>query len=120
MNVAPVLAEDFRLPDSLTELAQRVLWRAEHGTKVPYSLRGRKASSTDPRTWTTYEKALATLRASPYGYAGIGFVFTKSDSLAGIDLDDCLDTEGNVKTWARGIVERFGDTYMESHPAAKV
>jgi hypothetical protein len=110
---------DTRIPDSLTELDQWVLWRAEHGTKVPYSVRGYKANITLPRTWTTYEMALTTLRANPHRYAGIGFVFTKSDSLAGIDLDDCLDTEGNVKSWARGIVKRFADTYIETSPSGQ-
>ena len=45
--------------------------------------------------------------------------FSKSDSLAGVDLDDSLDEQGDVKVWARGIVERFGDTYMETSPSGQ-
>ena len=44
-------------------------------------------------------------------------MFSKEDSLAGIDLDDSLDDQGNVKVWARGIVERFSDTYTETSPS---
>jgi hypothetical protein len=44
-------------------------------------------------------------------------VFSVTDPFCGIDLDDCLDAEGNVKPWARRIVERFGDTYMEISPS---
>ncbi len=29
---------------------------------------------------------------------------------AGFDLDDCLDADGALKPWARGIVERLSDT----------
>jgi hypothetical protein len=44
-------------------------------------------------------------------------VFSSDDPFCGIDLDDALDTEGGVKPWAIGIVERFGDTYMEVSPS---
>src|SRR6202023_3240607 len=52
-------------------------------------------------------------------YVGLGFVFSKEDALAGIDLDDSLDDEGDVKAWARGMVERFGDTYIEISPSGQ-
>lgn len=116
-TVVPVLI----LPDSLTELDQCVLWRYElvgdRQTKVPYSIRGGKASSTDPRTWSTFEQALEAWRRNPKRYSGIGFVFVKGGGMVGIDLDDCLDTEGCPKQWARGIIERFFDTYMEISPS---
>jgi primase-polymerase (primpol)-like protein len=45
-----------RLPDSLTELDQWVLWReepreGETRTKGPYQIDGSRASTTDPKTW---------------------------------------------------------------------
>ena len=46
-------------------------------------------------------------------------MFSTQDGLAGIDLDDALDEQGDVKAWARGIVERFGDTYMEISPSGQ-
>jgi hypothetical protein len=32
-------------------------------------------------------------------------------------LDDCLNSEGDLKAWARGVVERFSDTYTEISPS---
>jgi hypothetical protein len=110
-----------RVPKDLEELDQWLLWRREQvgkrETKVPYSIQGRKASSTDPRAWTSFELAQKAWRASPRMYAGLGFVFVKSGGLVGIDLDDCLDSDGDVKVWARGTVERFSDSYMEISPS---
>ncbi len=41
----------------------------------------------------------------------------REDPFVGIDLDDCLDSAGNPKGWAQGIVERFSDTYVEISPS---
>jgi putative DNA primase/helicase len=99
------------------------LWRREHvsgrDTKVPYSVRGYKADSTNPCDWASFQTALSTWHLYPQRYAGLGFIFSKDDPYAGIDLDDCLDIEGNVKGWARGTVERFSDTYMEVSPSGQ-
>jgi primase-polymerase (primpol)-like protein len=112
-----------KVPDDLAELVQWVLWRREsisgRQTKVPYSVRGHKASSTDPRTWAPFDVVLSAWHRKPHIYAGLGFVFVKSGGLVGIDLDDCLDPEGNLKIWARGVVERFFDSYMEISPSGR-
>jgi hypothetical protein len=106
------------LPDDLTELDQWVLWKRENGTKVPYRLDGRKASTTRPEDWSEYSAVLGELERHPKTYAGTGFVFSASDDLAGIDLDDCLeDTTGNPKPWCQGLLERFADTYTEISPS---
>jgi putative DNA primase/helicase len=117
------LMPSFHVPDHLTELDQWVLWRYEarqgKRTKVPYQSNSKPADSTNARTWTTFEDALSTWRRNRQRYAGLGFVFSKEDTLVGIDLDDSLDEQGDVKAWARGIVERFGDTYMEISPSGQ-
>src|SRR5215470_657294 len=106
--IAPA-AWTIRVPDSLVELDQWVLWRfvGRQGkrTKVPYQVSGRNADSTDPKTWTSYEEALFTWCRNPHRYDGVGFVFSKEDAFTGVDLDDSLDKEGSVKPWAQGIVE---------------
>lgn len=106
-----------RVPDDLVEVDQWVLWRNENRTKIPYTAAGRRASSTDPATWCSYEEALAAWHRNPRRWTGIGFVFHASDPFVGIDLDDSLDDDGNPKPWARGIVERFADTYCEVSPS---
>jgi Primase C terminal 1 (PriCT-1) len=109
------------VPDDLAELDQWLLWRYEarqgKPTKVPFTADGRRASSTNPANWTGFEAALKCWSRFPKHYAGIGFVFSKADPFVGLDLDDCLDPDGNCKDWARGTVERFADTYMEISPS---
>jgi len=113
----------FQLPDDLRELNQWVLWRREHvsgrETKVPYSVRGHRARTTDPRTWASFDVALSEWCRNPQRYAGLGFVFVKDGGLVGVDLDDCLDQKGNLKMWARGVVERFFDSYIEISPSGR-
>jgi primase-polymerase (primpol)-like protein len=110
------------LPDRLTELDRWVLWRMERigrDTKVPYSVRGFRASSTDPRSWASFEEVRAAWERNPGRYAGVGFVFVQGDQLVGIDLDDCLDSDGLPKNWAHGVIQRFFDTYMEISPSGQ-
>ena len=81
-------------PQNIRDLRQWLCWRTEerdgNPTKVPYSpLTGRRADSTDPKTWVGYEEAVNAYRE--HDYHGIGFVFTREDDLCGMDLDDCLN-----------------------------
>lgn len=113
---------DLTVPDDLAERDQWVLWRREtvagRETKVPYSARGHRASSTNRHDWGDFQNVLRVWRGQPERYAGLGFVFAAEDPFVGIDLDDCLDG-GGVKSWARGIIERFSDTYIEVSPSGQ-
>jgi primase-polymerase (primpol)-like protein len=77
------------VPDDLAELDQWVLWRREivsgRETKVPYSIRGRRASSTKPRDWSDFQSALGVWQQKPERFAGLGFVFSADDPFVGID-----------------------------------
>jgi putative DNA primase/helicase len=101
------------IPEELRVRPQWVVWKAvgDKPDKVPYSARtGRRASSTDLLTWSTFEEAL---EASENGdYAGLGFVFSSADPYTGIDLDDCVDENGEIALWALEIV-RYFDSYTE-------
>jgi len=113
----------FQIPNDLTELGQWVLWRSETRegrlTKVPYQTNGQLASSTDPTTWASFDKALGAWRREPERFNGVGFVFSAEDPLAGGDLDNCLDDAGQPKKWAQPIIERFADTYIEVSPSGR-
>lgn len=67
---------------------------------------GWSASSTNSRTWTSYERAAA----SPHG-VGLGFVLN-GDGIVCIDLDHCI-SGGRLADWAQAIVDRCPPTYME-------
>jgi primase-polymerase (primpol)-like protein len=115
------------IPDELKELLRWVVWllelRDEKWTKVPYHVdTGRRASTTDPSTWSTFARAFAAYHVGLHDpgarrYDGIGFVFTAQDPYAGVDLDKVLDpTTGVLKPWARKIIE-FLDSYTEVSPS---
>ena len=118
MTAATTLA-----PDSLTERDQWVVWRYEErngsSTKVPYQINGSLASSTDPKTWCSFDEALKTCQQDPRRWSGIGFVFSRDDPFFGIDLDQCLDDAGKLKPWAQPIEERFFDSYAEVSPSGR-
>lgn len=96
------------IPALLRETARWVLWRyqlVDRGSganarkvwaKVPKMANGRNARSTDPASWTTYDRALKAYKARSNwadAFDGIGFIFDGSDDLLGIDLDDCVETD---------------------------
>ncbi len=76
---------------------------------------GKYADDTDPETWGTFTEAeRATTR---YGLAGVGFVFTPTDPYAGVDLDNCRNSEtGELEEWAERVVNAF-DSYAEVSPS---
>lgn len=107
-------------PPELKERNQWVLWRYERrqgkATKVPYQVGFNRASSTDPKTWSSFSAVIDEWCRKPNLYSGIGYVFSPEDPFSGIDLDDALDDDGNLKPWACGIVAQFSDTYTEVSP----
>lgn len=84
------------VPEPLKALPQFVVWRLVQRpgepkpAKLPFDAKtGQAASSTDRATWTDFD--IATRAVAAGQYAGVGFVFTKNDPFAFIDLDDCRD-----------------------------
>lgn len=115
----PTLPKAIDLPAILVRTPHWVAWRLQtvegRLTKVPYSAKkGTKASSTDSATWTDYATALKFGKE----YDGIGFVVTEELRLIGIDLDKCVDENGEPNAWAQSILCRF-DTYKERTPSGK-
>lgn len=107
-------------PAELTEYPQWVCWRREERdgkqTKIPYRADGRgMASTTDSKTWASYQAACDTY--SKGGFDGIGFVFTATCPFTGIDLDHCRNPEtGELEKWASDIVASL-NSYSEITPS---
>ena len=104
-------------PEKLRELPQWVVWRYETNekdkpTKVLYSTKGYKASTTKSTTWSTFKECVTTFEVEEYN--GVGFVFTQG--VIGIDLDKCINEDGSVKQWAKDILNIF-DSYTEYSPS---
>ncbi len=103
------------IPKTLREYKQWVLWRDEDGRKVPYQVNGFRASSVDPAHWAAFQTVADAYQKRADHYSGIGFVFTNSDSLVGIDIDDCI-TNGKVTKHIHNALCELG-TYAEMSPS---
>jgi putative DNA primase/helicase len=108
------------IPNELKGRPQWVNWKyawdGKKWTKHPYNPRtGRKASSTDLLTWSTFEEVLEAYEAGRFD--GLGFVLCSGDPFTGIDFDGCRNPEtGQVKEWAMEIVEMVS-AYAEVSPS---
>lgn len=105
-----------KIPVELRVRPQWVCWRLEtrdgRATKIPFdAVTGKPASSTDQQTWHDFNTAAAALGRG--AYSGLGFVFSKDDPFAGIDLDHVRDPQSKeVAPWARDLVRRL-NSYAE-------
>ncbi len=99
------------IPAALAALPRWVRWEyhSVNGkkTKVPITMAGALASTTDPTTWTSLQ--------SVNEFDKIGFVFVKEDGIVGIDLDHVL-VEGEPVAWARAVVAD-ASSYTEGSPS---
>ncbi|MCL2522821.1 MAG: hypothetical protein FWE36_08195 [Erysipelotrichales bacterium] len=78
-------------------------------TKVPINAKtGYGAKTSDPSTWSTFEEACKAV--DKYKCDGIGINLGKG--LMGIDLDNILDENGNMKEMHKDIIEKIG-SYTE-------
>lgn len=106
-------------PEAMRNLPNWVLWKLEPNkdgrmTKVPYSaLYDGRASSTNPKTWTTFERVCSKVREQPGTYNGLGFMLFPTDKIVFIDLDHCIKN-GNLNDFSVGVINLIGkDTYYE-------
>lgn len=83
----------------------RLVPRGGKVTKEPTQVNGRRASSTAPHTWSSF----ATAKGSEVG-AGLGFAL--GEGIGCVDLDGAL-VDGVVQTWAREILDRCPETFVE-------
>lgn len=127
------------IPGEFQALDQWILWRGADRIdkktgeiigleKIPCTTQGKNASSTNPRTWTTFKRAITALpvaleeweaeNPAAYRGGGIGFVFTPDDPYCGIDLDHCLHADGTMEPWATMILG-WCDSYAERTPSGE-
>lgn len=126
-----LLVDPLGLPVELKARACWVVWRfgptppRGKPEKVPLNPRtGRKASSTDPRTWGRFEDAYARyLDRGLHGRGGVGFVLPlhaltpPAGRLAGLDLDGYRDpASGRLDPDAADALGHL-DTYCEVSPS---
>jgi len=102
------------IPVEFKEYRQWVSWlpveREGKITKIPITRENKTASTTNPDTWDRWENIESCETQ--------GFVFTKDDPFTFIDLDDCIDENGNLEPWAEEIVDLL-DSYTEISPSKR-
>ncbi|QKS15695.1 DNA primase [Curtobacterium sp. Csp2] len=94
------------IPKAMTA-AER--WVRRSATKVPLTVTGSAASSTNPDTWSSYQDATASS-------AGVGLGFMLGDGFACIDLDHCL-IDGVPNGAAARFLEQFPGSHVEISPS---
>jgi primase-polymerase (primpol)-like protein len=109
------------LPPELKRVPQWILWRYEwrdkKWKKPPVDPRtGAEASVTDRRTWTSFDQASAAHARGLWRADGMGFVFCPEDPYLGIDLDDCVGSDGAIAAAALEMIIRL-ETYSEFSPS---
>lgn len=106
-------------PEYIVQRPIWILWRIESNekgqkTKVPYcGHRDGKASSTDPDTWTTFDRAVDKLVRSRGYYNGVGIAIDPADMIVFIDIDHCIDSSGAMTSDAEKIVSRMNGQFIE-------
>ena len=103
-------------PASLKSAPVWALWRIEGSngstTKVPYSARyNGRASSTNPDSWSSYDDVVMKYKSMPDFYSGLAVVVT--DGLIFVDVDHCIDQDGEMSQAASDIVEHLHGQYTE-------
>ena len=102
-----------KLVEAFQEEKRWVSWKYKEvkgkKTKVPYSITGTLASSTDVFTWSTYDEVK---NATPNN---IGIIFTPDQKLLGIDIDKCLEGEEIIHPQRKEILKFIeeANTYCE-------
>ena len=106
------------LPQKLREQGLFCLWRyeqqGERRTKMPYNpnFPQERAKSNDQTTFSPIGKATAAAEQGRFDGIGIGIF----GSLAGIDIDHCIDDAGKLSPMAQDIVQTM-NAYTEISPS---
>jgi putative DNA primase/helicase len=112
--IFPVTIE--QIPADLRALPQWVVWcyryvimREQPWTKDPLNPDGSGfASPRKPRTWGTFDQALAYYSRFQRHVHGLGFALTAEDGFVAVGVNFCRDPRtGTIAPWARAIVDRL-------------
>lgn len=105
------------IPEKMKACPRWILWKLEEvegrdkPTKVPYSINGYHASTTNANTWAAFDEAVTECEKG--GYSGIGFVFTDT-TFIGFDMDGCFNPEsGELAREAAEALSMSAGTYIE-------
>ena len=120
MNPVNATNQFENIPEELQKLNQWVVWRLRDrggkSTKVPYQTNGDLAKVNDPNSWAGFVAAKNEVETGKFD--GIGFVFTESDQFVGLDFDNCVNEDGEIRHDVERIIRRL-DSYTEYSPSGR-
>ncbi len=90
-------------------MLNRNRWVRYSPSKMPLTIKGHAASSTDPNTWASHKEATASR-------AGIGLGYVLGDGIGCIDLDHCL-VDGQPTQAALEFIAQYPSNYIEVSPS---
>lgn len=104
----------------LKQYNQWILWKNEKGGKVPYSIKGHRASTVNKDHWASYEEVWKEYYkgVGENKYSGVGFVITKEDPFVFVDLDIKSDEDEYLGPLFHKICKK-ANTYSEFSPSKK-
>lgn len=99
-NCRKKLSRRIPFPADMVAEGRWIRWapvrRGDGVAKLPLTIDGRAASSTDPATWSSY-------RAAARSTAGVGLGFVLGAGIGCIDLDGCI-VDGVLEPWALEVL----------------
>lgn len=110
------------IPSELKKLDRWILWKytlvKSKWTKTPHNaLTGHKCDATDFANGVSFTEAVQSLKKRKSAFDGLGFLLGKG--IAGIDVDDCVDADGNLDERGAAISAQYKDTYAEISPSGQ-
>lgn len=123
----PVLAPKLStIPAALRQHAGRwapwaAVWSTKRGKydKIPRQAHDCARNASTKHSWWSFDEAVAGYGVlSLVEDGGVGFLMTGVQDLVGIDLDRCIDANGNIDDWAQEIVDK-ACSYAEVSPSGR-
>ena len=110
------------IPQSLRDIPRWICWDymdcgdGKKPRKVPIG-KGTDYGTNynDPSAWRTFASVMT--EAVERDGLGVGFVFSESDDIVGVDLDNSYDEQGWLKPWAREVAKSFSGAFCEQTPS---
>lgn len=114
----------YTIPHAMQALPQWMLWTLIHKegqdkpSKVPFNASTLQACNpVDASVYVSYAEAVNAWLEVPSRFNGLGFGLI--EGLICVDLDNCLDEDGNVTAWARDVLDALPPSFTEISQSGK-
>lgn len=118
--VSAVKLDVSNIPAELKKLNRWILWKYSwvrtKWTKTPHSAKGGfKIDATNFDNGVDFVTAVQALKHAGRQFDGLGFML--GAGIAGIDVDDCIDSEGNLDERGQRMSKAYMASYAEVSPS---